>query len=126
MQKTASATAIVNLSGVVPDNRAHTSAVDPPISTPAHVAHPLTISTDPLMSKPLAVEVNDSTVEDINMEDPEAVAETVSVCVERWKNAGPEARKKMFALFAVSGVFVCLCRHGHVLIMCDMIRSGEL
>ncbi|TFK79062.1 hypothetical protein K466DRAFT_606431 [Polyporus arcularius HHB13444] len=54
---------------------------------------------------------------------PEEVA---SICVERWKAAGPEARKKMFALFAVSGVFVCLCRHGHILIMCDMIRSGEL
>ena len=54
---------------------------------------------------------------------PEEVA---SVCVERWCNAGPEARKKMFALFAVSGIFVSLCRHGHILIMCDMIRSGEL
>ncbi|RPD52690.1 hypothetical protein L226DRAFT_548692 [Lentinus tigrinus ALCF2SS1-7] len=32
----------------------------------------------------------------------------------------------MFALFAVSGVFVCLCWHGHILIMCDMIRSSEL
>ncbi|RPD53405.1 hypothetical protein L226DRAFT_548449 [Lentinus tigrinus ALCF2SS1-7] len=54
---------------------------------------------------------------------PEEVA---SICVERWQNAGPESRKKMFALFAVSSVFVCLCRHGHILIMCDMIRSGEL
>ncbi|KAI1781971.1 hypothetical protein LXA43DRAFT_907171 [Ganoderma leucocontextum] len=53
-------------------------------------------------------------------------SEAMSICEERWRNAGPEARKKMFALFAVSGVFVCLCRHGQVLIMCDMIRSGEL
>ncbi len=52
--------------------------------------------------------------------------EVASICVERWRNAGPEARKKMFALFAVSGIFVGLCRHGHILIMCDMIRSGEL
>ncbi|TFK80109.1 hypothetical protein K466DRAFT_605604 [Polyporus arcularius HHB13444] len=52
--------------------------------------------------------------------------EAASICVERWRNAGPEARKKMFALFAVSGIFVCLCRHGHILIMCNMIRSGEL
>ncbi|EPS95018.1 hypothetical protein FOMPIDRAFT_130893 [Fomitopsis schrenkii] len=50
----------------------------------------------------------------------------VSVCVERWRNAGPEVRKKMFALFAITGVFVCLCRHGHLLVICDMIRSGEL
>ncbi|KAI0349007.1 hypothetical protein OH77DRAFT_1415686, partial [Trametes cingulata] len=47
-------------------------------------------------------------------------------CAERWRNAGPEGRKKMFALFAATGIFVCLCRHGQVLIMCDMIRSGEL
>ncbi|TFK59026.1 hypothetical protein BDN72DRAFT_873101 [Pluteus cervinus] len=47
-------------------------------------------------------------------------------CVERWRNAGPESRKKMFALFAVSGIFVTVCRHGHVLLICDMIRSGEL
>ncbi|KAF9470952.1 hypothetical protein BDN70DRAFT_909448 [Pholiota conissans] len=52
--------------------------------------------------------------------------EKVNVCVERWKSAGPEARKKMFALFAIAGIFVVICRHGHVLLVCDMIRSGEL
>ncbi|TRM56402.1 hypothetical protein BD626DRAFT_551558 [Schizophyllum amplum] len=50
----------------------------------------------------------------------------VNTCVERWKNLGPEARKKMLSLFSVSGVFLCVCRHGHVLVTCDMIRSGEL
>ncbi|KAJ7220386.1 hypothetical protein C8J57DRAFT_1095058, partial [Mycena rebaudengoi] len=34
--------------------------------------------------------------------------------------------KKMFALFAISGIFIAVCCHGHVLVMCDMIRSGEL
>ena len=48
------------------------------------------------------------------------------VCVDRWRNAGSEARKRMFHLFAASGIFVALCRHGHLLVMCDMIRSGEL
>ncbi|KAJ7778074.1 hypothetical protein B0H14DRAFT_3095842 [Mycena olivaceomarginata] len=32
----------------------------------------------------------------------------------------------MFALFAIAGIFISVCRHGHVLVMCDMIRSGEL
>ncbi|KAJ7816305.1 hypothetical protein B0H14DRAFT_3089819 [Mycena olivaceomarginata] len=32
----------------------------------------------------------------------------------------------MFALFAISGIFLAVCRHGHVLVMCDMIWSGEL
>lgn len=45
----------------------------------------------------------------------------VSVCVECWQHAGPEARKKMLALFAVTGIFVCLCRHGHLLGICDMV-----
>ena len=58
--------------------------------------------------------------------DNAAMQADVATCVERWRNAGPESRKKMFALFAVTGVFVCLCRHGHPLVICDMIRSGEL
>lgn len=68
----------------------------------------------------------DHAIENIDMGDASDPTEPMSICEERWRNAGPEARKKMFALFAVSGVFVCLCRHGHVLVMCDMIRSGEL
>lgn len=32
----------------------------------------------------------------------------------------------MFALFAVAGIFLAVCRHGHVLVICDMIRSSEL
>ncbi|KAK7030347.1 hypothetical protein VNI00_014204 [Paramarasmius palmivorus] len=47
-------------------------------------------------------------------------------CVERWKAAGPDAQKRTFKLFAISGIFVAVCRHGHVLQLCDMIRSGEL
>ncbi|RDX44104.1 hypothetical protein OH76DRAFT_1458094 [Lentinus brumalis] len=68
----------------------------------------------------------DATLEDVATDESLSPEEAASVCVERWRIAGPEARKKMFALFAVSGVFVCLCRHGHILVMCDMIRSGEL
>ncbi|KAI0682682.1 hypothetical protein C8T65DRAFT_713785 [Cerioporus squamosus] len=59
----------------------------------------------------------------LHAEEP---VDSKSVCAERWRNAGPEARKKMFALFATTGVFACLCRHGQVLLLCDMIRSGEL
>lgn len=49
-----------------------------------------------------------------------------TTCVQRWKNAAPEARKKMFAVFDASGVFITLCRHGLLLLICDMVRSGEL
>ncbi|KAG1839898.1 hypothetical protein DFJ58DRAFT_718476 [Suillus subalutaceus] len=47
-------------------------------------------------------------------------------CTERWRNAGPEQRKKMFAVFDESGIFVATCWHRFVLLMCDMVRSGEL
>jgi hypothetical protein len=47
-------------------------------------------------------------------------------CIERWRNAGPEERKKMFALFDESGTFIASCRHRSVLLVCDMIKSGEL
>ena len=50
----------------------------------------------------------------------------IVTCVERWRAAAPESRKKMFALFSVTGIFVGICRHGHPLAIGDMIRSGEL
>jgi len=46
-------------------------------------------------------------------------------CVKRWRNAGPEQCKKMFALFEESGIFIAACRHHFLLLGCDMIRSGE-
>ncbi|CDO77993.1 hypothetical protein BN946_scf184711.g3 [Trametes cinnabarina] len=67
---------------------------------------------------------NDAWVDsDVPAEEP---SDSQSVCAERWRNAGPEARKKMFALFAATGIFICICRHGHILVVCDMIQSGEL
>ncbi|KAJ6573764.1 hypothetical protein DFH09DRAFT_1311848 [Mycena vulgaris] len=65
-------------------------------------------------------------INELNEEEANELERCVDTCVQRWKNAGPEARKKMFALFAVAGIFIAVCRHGHVLVICDMIRSGEL
>ncbi|KAJ6565152.1 hypothetical protein DFH09DRAFT_1314957 [Mycena vulgaris] len=65
-------------------------------------------------------------VNELTEAESDELANCVDTCVERWKNAGPEARKKMFALFAFAGIFIAVCRHGHVLVICDMIRSGEL
>ncbi|KAJ6614643.1 hypothetical protein B0H10DRAFT_1802889 [Mycena sp. CBHHK59/15] len=56
--------------------------------------------------------------------EAEELAKCLNTCVERWKAAGPEARKKMFALFTIAGIFLTVCRHGHVLVMCDMIRNS--
>lgn len=62
----------------------------------------------------------------LNITENEELQKITDVCVERWRSAAPESRKKMFALFAVAGIFVAVCRHGHLLVICDMIRSGEL
>jgi len=62
----------------------------------------------------------------LNIMEHDELAKCLDTCVDRWRNAGPEARKKMFALFAVAGIFLSVCRHGHVLVICDMIRSSEL
>jgi hypothetical protein len=62
----------------------------------------------------------------LNVIEHDDLAKCLDTCVDRWRNAGPEARKKMFALFAIAGIFLAVCRHGHVLVICDMIRSGEL
>ncbi|KAI5991218.1 hypothetical protein EDD15DRAFT_2388647 [Pisolithus albus] len=51
---------------------------------------------------------------------------SVSSCTTRWQNASPEQRKKMFAIFDQSGIFISCCRHRFVLLGCDMVKSGEL
>ncbi|KAG1717768.1 hypothetical protein EDD22DRAFT_793253 [Suillus occidentalis] len=47
-------------------------------------------------------------------------------CVDHWRNAGPEQRKRMFAVFDESGIFIAACRHRFILLACDMVKSGEL
>jgi hypothetical protein len=37
-----------------------------------------------------------------------------------------EERKKMWQMFTETGIFVAVCRHGLLLLLCDMIQSGEL
>lgn len=49
-----------------------------------------------------------------------------TACTARWKNAGPDGQKRMFSMYLITGLFICLCRHGILLLMCDMIQSGEL
>ncbi|KAK1229996.1 hypothetical protein PQX77_006925, partial [Marasmius sp. AFHP31] len=71
-------------------------------------------------------EVDDDNITWLNNDELDDLAGTINPCVERWKAAGPESSKKMFSFFSVSGIFLSVCRHGHVLVLCDMHRSGEL
>ncbi|KAJ7160606.1 hypothetical protein C8R43DRAFT_881321, partial [Mycena crocata] len=47
-------------------------------------------------------------------------------CADRWKNMVSDVTSKMWGIFDETGVFLALCRHGFVLVLADMIRSGEL
>ncbi|KAG2117740.1 hypothetical protein DEU56DRAFT_874074 [Suillus clintonianus] len=71
--------------------------------------------------------LNESYV-DVFKDEPDSVdsAEPCTVCVDHWRNAAPKSQKKMFAIFKKSGIFITVCRHGLLLTICDMVRSGEL
>ncbi|OJT11774.1 hypothetical protein TRAPUB_11681, partial [Trametes pubescens] len=47
-------------------------------------------------------------------------------CTRNWKAAANDATKTMWAIFHESGVFGSACRHGFILWIADMVRSGEL
>ncbi|KAJ7473405.1 hypothetical protein FB451DRAFT_1035558 [Mycena latifolia] len=52
--------------------------------------------------------------------------EEPNACADRWKNMISDVTSKMWGIFDETGIFLALCRHGFVLVVADMIRSGEL
>jgi hypothetical protein len=52
--------------------------------------------------------------------------EEANPCAERWHNMINNMTSKVWGIYDETGVFVALCRHGFVLIVADMVRSGEL
>lgn len=49
-----------------------------------------------------------------------------SDCSKNWKAAASDEKKRMWSIFDETGIFVSACRHGLVLWVADMVRSGEL
>ncbi|KAG1884774.1 hypothetical protein F4604DRAFT_1919295 [Suillus subluteus] len=49
-----------------------------------------------------------------------------SDCSKNWKAAANEEKKHMWSVFDETGIFVSACRHGLLLWVTDMVRSGEL
>ncbi|KAJ6493862.1 hypothetical protein DFH09DRAFT_1104322 [Mycena vulgaris] len=47
-------------------------------------------------------------------------------CADRWKNMINDMMSKMWGIFDKTGVFLVLCHHGFVLVLVNMIKSGEL
>ncbi|KAH9939342.1 uncharacterized protein BXZ73DRAFT_43852 [Epithele typhae] len=49
-----------------------------------------------------------------------------SPCATNWKAAAADEKKHMWGGFDETGIFASACRHGRILWVADMIRSGEL
>lgn len=47
-------------------------------------------------------------------------------CTKNWKSAASDEKKRMWGIFDETGIFAASCRHGLILWIVDMIRSGEL
>jgi hypothetical protein len=50
----------------------------------------------------------------------------ISGCAGHWKAAEADHKKKMWQVFDETGMFASACRHGMILWIADMVRSGEL
>ncbi|KAI0069909.1 hypothetical protein K474DRAFT_1609657 [Panus rudis PR-1116 ss-1] len=50
----------------------------------------------------------------------------IDECVKNWKAAAKDEKKKMWSIFDETGIFASSCRHGFILWIEDMVRSGEL
>jgi Kyakuja-Dileera-Zisupton transposase len=49
-----------------------------------------------------------------------------SPCVSRWANMINEITARMWEIFDETGVFLALCQHSFILVVVDMVWSGEL
>ncbi|KXN91216.1 hypothetical protein AN958_02172 [Leucoagaricus sp. SymC.cos] len=47
-------------------------------------------------------------------------------CATCWMNMINDMTSRMWSVFDETGIFLALCRHGFVLLVADMVRSGEL
>jgi hypothetical protein len=56
---------------------------------------------------------------------PDYDEDSANPCAERWRNMKTEITARMWGIFEETGLFLALCRHGFVLILADMVRSGE-
>jgi len=46
-------------------------------------------------------------------------------CANNWKAAQSDSKKRMWGVFAETGLFASACRHGLILWIADMVQSGE-
>ena len=82
--------------------------------------------------KPDLIDLEDNDItsldEDSGEGDPTDGAGNLTLpCADHWKAAAADNKKTLSGnVFEETGWFVCACRHGLILWVVDMIRSGEL
>ncbi|KAF8158816.1 hypothetical protein K438DRAFT_1910014 [Mycena galopus ATCC 62051] len=59
-----------------------------------------------------------------DIEEQEDIAE--SGCEDRWQNMKEAVTTRAWGMYDETGIFPALCRHGFVLVVADMVKSGEL
>ncbi|KAJ8454198.1 hypothetical protein ONZ51_g13169 [Trametes cubensis] len=77
----------------------------------------------------LSVDYVDRYKDEINTDDSDSDDDNdddFGECTKHWKSAARDEDKKMWGIFDESGIFASACRHGFILWITDMIRSGEL
>lgn len=47
-------------------------------------------------------------------------------CTEWWQNMKEDVTTRAYGMYDETGFFPCLCRHGFILVVVDMVKSGEL
>ena len=47
-------------------------------------------------------------------------------CLGRWKNMDDKKTQQSWGIYDENGVFLAVCRHGFVLLIADIVQSGEL
>ncbi|KAJ6512716.1 hypothetical protein C8R45DRAFT_1049873 [Mycena sanguinolenta] len=63
---------------------------------------------------------------DREVEDEEDEEEQESGCAQRWQNMKESVTTRAWGMYDETGIFPTLCRHGFVLVVADMVKSGEL
>ena len=68
----------------------------------------------------------DRTSDDAEEQDPpDSEDSDQGPCANNWKAAQSDSKKRMWGIFAETGLFASACRHGFILWVADMVRSGE-
>lgn len=70
------------------------------------------------------------TQHEVNRWSKDALGDDIDIkddnpCAEWWRNMKTEVMARMWGIFEETGLFLSLCHHGFVLLLADMVHSGE-